>query len=144
MCTDGWEAAIDADKLFTLPLPNHLPLLRRPLPRFSRKFVAFVRNAPLLLLSTTAAVCTRGRHLKQYIRRRTPAELSAFLFYVAAVYSTPRRLVVKLLPGSTATLPHAHTCYRRLELPPYTSYDVLEAKINWAVEEGGVGGYSMR
>ena len=31
----------------------------------------------------------------------------------------------------------SHTCFNRLDLPPYTSYDTMYEKLNYAVEEGG-------
>ena len=38
--------------------------------------------------------------------------------------------------GVPPALPRAHTCFNRLDLPPYTSYDVLADKLNVAVDEG--------
>ena len=31
----------------------------------------------------------------------------------------------------------SHTCFNRLDLPPYTSYDTMYEKLVYAVEEGG-------
>ena len=36
--------------------------------------------------------------------------------------------------GSPDSLPRAHTCFNRLDLPPYTSYSQLEHKLVMAVE----------
>ena len=30
---------------------------------------------------------------------------------------------------------HSHTCFNRIDLPPYTDYNVLEHKLTLAVEE---------
>jgi E3 ubiquitin-protein ligase NEDD4 len=32
-------------------------------------------------------------------------------------------------------LPKSHTCFNRLDLPPYKTYEALNAKLLWAVEE---------
>ena len=36
--------------------------------------------------------------------------------------------------GTTDKLPRAHTCFNRLDLPPYTSFDMLRDKLKMAVE----------
>lgn len=39
--------------------------------------------------------------------------------------------------GEPESLPRSHTCFNRLDLPPYTSYDTMYEKLVYAVEEGG-------
>lgn len=37
--------------------------------------------------------------------------------------------------GKETWLPRSHTCFNRLDLPPYRSYDQLAEKLNYAIEE---------
>jgi E3 ubiquitin-protein ligase NEDD4 len=37
--------------------------------------------------------------------------------------------------GDPERLPKSHTCFNRIDLPPYTSYEQLEKKMTLAVEE---------
>lgn len=37
--------------------------------------------------------------------------------------------------GDVSHLPRAHTCFNRLDLPPYESYDDLKTKLILAIEE---------
>lgn len=37
--------------------------------------------------------------------------------------------------GKESWLPRSHTCFNRLDLPPYKSYDQLVEKLNYAIEE---------
>lgn len=37
--------------------------------------------------------------------------------------------------GKETWLPRSHTCFNRLDLPPYKSYDQLVEKLNYAIEE---------
>ncbi|RKP10065.1 E3 ubiquitin-protein ligase RSP5 [Thamnocephalis sphaerospora] len=46
----------------------------------------------------------------------------------------PRRFTIEKT-GETTQLPKSHTCFNRIDLPPYTSYDQLVAKLSLAVEE---------
>ncbi|CZT20912.1 probable Probable E3 ubiquitin-protein ligase hulA [Ramularia collo-cygni] len=46
----------------------------------------------------------------------------------------PRRFTIEK-SGEEAQLPKSHTCFNRLDLPPYKSYDALTQKLTWAVEE---------
>ncbi|OLL23296.1 putative E3 ubiquitin-protein ligase hulA [Neolecta irregularis DAH-3] len=46
----------------------------------------------------------------------------------------PRRFTIEKA-GEMAHLPKAHTCFNRIDLPPYKSYDVLVQKLTLAVEE---------
>lgn len=46
----------------------------------------------------------------------------------------PRRFTIEK-SGEESQLPKSHTCFNRLDLPPYKSYDALQQKLTWAVEE---------
>ncbi|KAF9089451.1 hypothetical protein BGX23_006694 [Mortierella sp. AD031] len=46
----------------------------------------------------------------------------------------PRRFTIEK-SGEIGQLPKAHTCFNRIDLPPYKSYDVLVNKLTMAVEE---------
>ncbi|KAL5103445.1 E3 ubiquitin-protein ligase Su dx [Taenia crassiceps] len=49
--------------------------------------------------------------------------------------SNGRQLFCIEKTGSEAWLPRSHTCFNRLDLPPYTSYDQLREKLLLAIEE---------
>lgn len=46
----------------------------------------------------------------------------------------PRRFTIEKAQDETA-LPKSHTCFNRLDLPPYKTFDALREKLTWAVEE---------
>src|ERR1700761_4239879 len=46
----------------------------------------------------------------------------------------PRRFTIEKA-GEVNALPKSHTCFNRLDLPPYKSFDALQQKLLWAVEE---------
>ena len=46
----------------------------------------------------------------------------------------PRRFTIDN-SGEEGQLPKSHTCFNRLDLPPYKTYEALNAKLLWAVEE---------
>ncbi|KAH8554240.1 hypothetical protein BGW37DRAFT_483956 [Umbelopsis sp. PMI_123] len=46
----------------------------------------------------------------------------------------PRRFTIEK-SGDVSQLPKAHTCFNRIDMPPYKSYDMLVAKLSLAVEE---------
>ena len=45
----------------------------------------------------------------------------------------PRRFTIEK-SGDPNGLPKSHTCFNRIDLPPYTDYEVLEKKLTLAVE----------
>lgn len=45
----------------------------------------------------------------------------------------PRRFTIEK-SGDPAGLPRSHTCFNRLDLPPYTDYESLESKLLFAIE----------
>ncbi|EJD05942.1 HECT-domain-containing protein [Fomitiporia mediterranea MF3/22] len=46
----------------------------------------------------------------------------------------PRRFTIEK-SGDPSQLPKSHTCFNRIDLPPYTNYEVMEQKLTLAVEE---------
>lgn len=46
----------------------------------------------------------------------------------------PRRFTIEKA-GEVTQLPKAHTCFNRIDMPPYQSYEALVAKLTMAVEE---------
>jgi len=50
----------------------------------------------------------------------------------------PRRFTIEKA-GEPTHLPKAHTCFNRLDLPPYPSLVVLEEKLSYALEHGATG-----
>ncbi|KAI9326055.1 hypothetical protein DFJ73DRAFT_767125 [Zopfochytrium polystomum] len=46
----------------------------------------------------------------------------------------PRRFTIEKT-GEIEQLPKSHTCFNRLDLPPYKSYDALDRKLTMAIEE---------
>ncbi|GAU88682.1 hypothetical protein RvY_01332 [Ramazzottius varieornatus] len=49
--------------------------------------------------------------------------------------SGPRLFTIHQIDASTNNLPKAHTCFNRIDLPPYESYDKLLSKLTCAVVE---------
>lgn len=58
------------------------------------------------------------------------------LHFVAVVLgSNGRQLFCIERTGTEAWLPRSHTCFNRLDLPPYTSFEQLREKLLLAIEE---------
>ena len=47
----------------------------------------------------------------------------------------PRLFTIHLVDASTDNLPKAHTCFNRIDIPPYESFDKFKEKLTCAVEE---------
>ncbi|KAH8921981.1 HECT-domain-containing protein [Atractiella rhizophila] len=45
----------------------------------------------------------------------------------------PRRFTIEKA-GEVSQLPKSHTCFNRIDLPPYTSFEQLEQKVSFAIE----------
>lgn len=58
--------------------------------------------------------------------------LCSFLFSLGS--NGPQRFCIEKV-GKDTWLPRSHTCFNRLDLPPYKSYDQLVEKLNYAIEE---------
>jgi len=51
--------------------------------------------------------------------------------------------IKKLISSNVySTLPISHTCFNRIDLPPYTSYRTLRQKLLFAISEG-MGDFSL-
>ena len=58
-----------------------------------------------------------------------------FIFKIIFLGSNgPQRFCIEKV-GKDTWLPRSHTCFNRLDLPPYKSYDQLVEKLNYAIEE---------
>ncbi len=55
--------------------------------------------------------------------------------FVNFLGSNGRQLFCIEKTGTEAWLPRSHTCFNRLDLPPYTSYEQLKEKLLLAIEE---------
>ncbi|GAA5833840.1 hypothetical protein JCM11251_005983 [Rhodosporidiobolus azoricus] len=52
----------------------------------------------------------------------------------------PRKFTIdKAVGEGRRALPKSHTCFNRIDLPPYDSLEVLEAKLAFALDEGSTG-----
>lgn len=47
----------------------------------------------------------------------------------------PRLFTIHLIDADVNNLPKAHTCFNRIDIPPYTSYEKLLEKLTQAIEE---------
>ncbi|ORY75381.1 hypothetical protein BCR35DRAFT_293021 [Leucosporidium creatinivorum] len=47
----------------------------------------------------------------------------------------PRKFTIEKVPGNLNSLPKTHTCFNRIDLPPYPSLEILETKLTYAMEE---------
>ena len=62
--------------------------------------------------------------------------LSLFAFETGSTgASGPRLFTIHLIDAPFENLPKAHTCFNRLDLPPYPSYEKMCEKLTQAVEE---------
>ena len=65
-----------------------------------------------------------------------PLSLSLFAFETGSTgASGPRLFTIHLIDAPFENLPKAHTCFNRLDLPPYPSYEKMCEKLTQAVEE---------
>ncbi|GAA5983399.1 hypothetical protein JCM5350_007636 [Sporobolomyces pararoseus] len=51
----------------------------------------------------------------------------------------PRKFTIEKALGSDGALPKSHTCFNRIDLPPYDSIETLQEKLAFALEEGSSG-----
>ncbi len=79
-------------------------------------------------------------------------QLAAFLGFVTGCPSIPidglrpPLLLVKHVADGDQNaaamdkiLPHAHTCFNQLVFPPYSSYNIMQARFKYALENSGCG-----
>jgi len=81
--------------------------------------------------------------LKEAIRTFSETERRMFMLFVTGSICPPQGGFSKLSPRlsvsgfySTNSLPRSHTCFNRLDLPLYNSYNVLFTKLLIAIKEG--------
>ncbi|GAA5877383.1 hypothetical protein JCM16303_003311 [Sporobolomyces ruberrimus] len=51
----------------------------------------------------------------------------------------PRKFTIEKALVSKGALPKSHTCFNRIDLPPYDSLEILQDKLAFALEEGSSG-----
>uniref|UniRef100_W5MAZ4 E3 ubiquitin-protein ligase n=1 Tax=Lepisosteus oculatus TaxID=7918 RepID=W5MAZ4_LEPOC len=77
----------------------------------------------------------RGR-LLQFVTGSTRVPLQGFKALQGSTGSAgPRLFTIHLIDANTDNLPKAHTCFNRIDIPPYESYEKLFEKLLTAVEE---------
>uniref|UniRef100_A0A8C9RDG7 E3 ubiquitin-protein ligase SMURF1 n=1 Tax=Scleropages formosus TaxID=113540 RepID=A0A8C9RDG7_SCLFO len=74
----------------------------------------------------------RGR-LLQFVTGSTRVPLQGFKALQGS--AGPRLFTIHLIDANTDNLPKAHTCFNRIDMPPYESYEKLYEKLLTAVEE---------
>uniref|UniRef100_A0AAX7SEK9 HECT-type E3 ubiquitin transferase n=1 Tax=Astatotilapia calliptera TaxID=8154 RepID=A0AAX7SEK9_ASTCA len=74
----------------------------------------------------------RGR-LLQFVTGSTRVPLQGFKALQGS--AGPRLFTIHLIDANTENLPKAHTCFNRIDIPPYESYEKLYEKLLTAVEE---------
>lgn len=62
------------------------------------------------------------------------SEPTVVLWLVRAGSNGPQRFCIEKV-GKDTWLPRSHTCFNRLDLPPYKSYEQLVEKMSFAIEE---------
>lgn len=81
-----------------------------------RKQCAFSRNSLVMEINTS-------RHLFYHVSS-----------FVLTGSNGPQRFCIEKV-GKETWLPRSHTCFNRIDLPPYKSYEQLCEKLNFAIEE---------
>ncbi|MGH0129274.1 UNVERIFIED_CONTAM: hypothetical protein FKN15_038657 [Acipenser sinensis] len=77
----------------------------------------------------------RGR-LLQFVTGSTRVPLQGFKALQGSTGSAgPRLFTIHLIDANTDNLPKAHTCFNRIDIPPYETYEKLYEKLVTAVEE---------
>ncbi|XP_030205953.1 E3 ubiquitin-protein ligase SMURF1 isoform X1 [Gadus morhua] len=77
----------------------------------------------------------RGR-LLQFVTGSTRVPLQGFKALQGSTGSAgPRLFTIHLIDANTDNLPKAHTCFNRIDVPPYESYEKLYEKLLTAVDE---------
>lgn len=75
----------------------------------------------------------RRARLLQFVTGSTRVPLQGFKALQGA--AGPRLFTIHLIDANTDNLPKAHTCFNRIDIPPYESYEKLYEKLLTAVEE---------
>uniref|UniRef100_A0A8B9K0C6 E3 ubiquitin-protein ligase SMURF1 n=1 Tax=Astyanax mexicanus TaxID=7994 RepID=A0A8B9K0C6_ASTMX len=75
----------------------------------------------------------RRARLLQFVTGSSRVPLQGFKALQGA--AGPRQFTIHQIDASTNNLPKAHTCFNRVDIPPYESYDKLYDKLLTAIEE---------
>uniref|UniRef100_A0A4W3JL23 HECT-type E3 ubiquitin transferase n=1 Tax=Callorhinchus milii TaxID=7868 RepID=A0A4W3JL23_CALMI len=75
----------------------------------------------------------RRARLLQFVTGSSRVPLQGFKALQGA--AGPRLFTIHLIDANTDNLPKAHTCFNRIDIPPYESYEKLYEKLLTAVEE---------
>lgn len=75
----------------------------------------------------------RRARLLQFVTGSSRVPLQGFKALQGA--AGPRQFTIQQIDASTNNLPKAHTCFNRIDVPPYESYDKLYEKLLTAIEE---------
>uniref|UniRef100_A0A8C6MLW9 HECT-type E3 ubiquitin transferase n=1 Tax=Nothobranchius furzeri TaxID=105023 RepID=A0A8C6MLW9_NOTFU len=76
----------------------------------------------------------RRARLLQFVTGSSRVPLQGFKALQAGA-AGPRLFTIHQIDASTNNLPKAHTCFNRIDIPPYESYDKLYDKLLTAIEE---------
>ncbi|EAW76689.1 SMAD specific E3 ubiquitin protein ligase 1, isoform CRA_d [Homo sapiens] len=78
----------------------------------------------------------RRARLLQFVTGSTRVPLQGFKALQGSTGAAgPRLFTIHLIDANTDNLPKAHTCFNRIDIPPYESYEKLYEKLLTAVEE---------
>uniref|UniRef100_A0AAY5EAT6 HECT-type E3 ubiquitin transferase n=1 Tax=Electrophorus electricus TaxID=8005 RepID=A0AAY5EAT6_ELEEL len=75
----------------------------------------------------------RRARLLQFVTGSSRVPLQGFKALQGA--AGPRQFTIHQIDANTNNLPKAHTCFNRIDIPPYESYDKLYDKLLTAIEE---------
>ncbi|KAF7654992.1 hypothetical protein LDENG_00062150 [Lucifuga dentata] len=75
----------------------------------------------------------RRARLLQFVTGSSRVPLQGFKALQGA--AGPRLFTIHQIDASTNNLPKAHTCFNRIDIPPYEHYDKLYDKLLTAIEE---------
>ncbi|XP_076366217.1 E3 ubiquitin-protein ligase SMURF2-like isoform X2 [Tachypleus tridentatus] len=78
----------------------------------------------------------RRARLLQFVTGSSRVPLQGFVALQGSTGAAgPRLFTIHVVDVSTDNLPKAHTCFNRIDIPPYESYNKLYEKLTQAVEE---------
>uniref|UniRef100_A0A7M4DWB2 HECT-type E3 ubiquitin transferase n=1 Tax=Crocodylus porosus TaxID=8502 RepID=A0A7M4DWB2_CROPO len=77
----------------------------------------------------------RRARLLQFVTGSSRVPLQGFKALQGKSAAGPRLFTIHQIDASTNNLPKAHTCFNRIDIPPYESYDKLYEKLLTAIEE---------
>lgn len=69
------------------------------------------------------------------IRMTFCGKCCVFLFKGSTGAAGPRLFTIHVVDAPIENLPKAHTCFNRIDIPPYQSYQKMYEKLTQAVEE---------